>query len=431
MMLVLSGLHPFGLTLDRLPKTFDRKAFEAYWSTQPGAVARRYGQFATAIAPLQIEAARLFAAGRLRRDDASFAALTRTTLADLGPTFIKIGQILSVREDILGPVWAAELAKLQDGVEAFDGEEAVAAVLSSFGSDDFSSIELEPVAAASIAQVHRGVYKGSDVAIKILRPGVVGQVAVDLCVLLRASELLATWAPRVLPSNRIDWRALLLGLASALWEEVNLEGEAERQRRFAANMASVPRVTVPRVLVSTREVMVSEWAEGIPLRQIDSARVLRAAQALMRDAYCQSMFVDAYFHADCHGGNLLWLPDATRAGGRGKGVAAMVDDDDETAGSAVEVALASPAAATGAEGGARGSSRGGTTGGGEALGATGERKPRSSSGGGSTSSWRWSGSKAVRPKSGGVLYGSRSLRSVVDECASTLPSLPEWRPRSM
>ena len=95
MMLVLSGLHPFGLTLDRLPKTFDRKAFEAYWSTQPGAVARRYGQFATAIAPLQIEAARLFAAGRLRRDDASFAALTRTTLADLGPTFIKIGQILS------------------------------------------------------------------------------------------------------------------------------------------------------------------------------------------------------------------------------------------------------------------------------------------------------------------------------------------------
>ena len=82
MMLVLSGLHPFGLTLDRLPKTFDRKAFEAYWSTQPGAVARRYGQFATAIAPLQIEAARLFAAGRLRRDDASFAALTRTTLAD-------------------------------------------------------------------------------------------------------------------------------------------------------------------------------------------------------------------------------------------------------------------------------------------------------------------------------------------------------------
>ena len=329
MMLVLSGLHPFGLTLDRLPKTFDRKAFEAYWSTQPGAVARRYGQFATAIAPLQIEAARLFAAGRLRRDDASFAALTRTTLADLGPTFIKIGQILSVREDILGPVWAAELAKLQDGVEAFDGEEAVAAVRSSFGSDDFSSIELEPVAAASIAQVHRGVYKGSDVAIKILRPGVVEQVAVDLCVLLRASELLATWAPRVLPSNRIDWRALLLGLASALWEEVNLEGEAERQRRFAANMASVPRVAVPRVLVSTREVMVSEWADGIPLRQIDSARVLRAAQALMRDAYCQSMFVDAYFHADCHGGNLLWLPDATRAGGRGKGVAATVDDDDE------------------------------------------------------------------------------------------------------
>ena len=112
-MLVHLALSVHGLvTVDTLPKSFDRPAFQSYWDTMPGTVGRRYAQFATAIAPLQVEAVRLFAAGKLRRDDATFAEMSRETLEQLGPTFIKIGQIISVREDILGPVWAAELSKL-------------------------------------------------------------------------------------------------------------------------------------------------------------------------------------------------------------------------------------------------------------------------------------------------------------------------------
>ena len=313
-MLVHLALSVHGLvTVDTLPKSFDRPAFQSYWDTMPGTVGRRYAQFATAIAPLQVEAVRLFAAGKLRRDDATFAEMSRETLEQLGPTFIKIGQIISVREDILGPVWAAELSKLQDGIKPFEGAEALRVIEESFGSlEAFDSIELQPVAAASIAQVHRAVYKvpdgpSVDVAIKVLRPSVREQVAVDLCVLDRASDLLATWLPRILPSNQIDWRALLRGLSAALWEEVNLEGEAERQQKFAANMAPVPRVTVPAVLASSQQVMVSEWVEGTPLRRVDSKPVLRAAQGLMRDAYCKQLFSDAFFHADCHGGNLLWV----------------------------------------------------------------------------------------------------------------------------
>ena len=113
----------------------------------------------------------------------------------------------------------------------------------------------------------------------------------------------------MLPSSQVDWQALLAGLASGLWEECNLSGEADRQRRFRVNMAAVPGVMVPAVFMSCREVMVSEWVEGVPLRALAATDpALKLAQARMRDAYCQSMFVDGFFHADCHGGNLLWVP---------------------------------------------------------------------------------------------------------------------------
>ena len=310
-----------------LPPAFDRAAFEAYLQRRPGLLASRWATFVRETTPLQAEVARLWASGRLRRDDSSLSIACRSTLTRLGPTFVKLGQILSVREDVLGPVWATEMAKLQDGVEPFDGDEALGAVAEGFGqplSSLFESLEREPVAAASLAQVHRGLWRvdGGEavpVAVKVLRPGVAELVAADLCVLLRAGEVLQQWAPRLLPASRIEWSELLSGLAAGLWEETDLSAEAQRQRRFGENMRRVEggRVFVPAVLASTRGVMVSEWVEGVPLRALPPrSAALQAAQARMRDAYCQMMFVDGLFHADCHGGNLLWV--AGEAGGEGR-----------------------------------------------------------------------------------------------------------------
>ena len=170
---VLATAVTSALRLESLPRSFDKGAFESFASQRPSLLASRWGEFLQQMGPLSAEAARLFTTGRLRGDDAAYARATREALARLGPTFIKIGQILSVREDVLGPVWAAELAALQDGIEPVSSAEALAAIASSLGDEAFEHIEPQPVACASLAQVHRGVWRDADgtrrdVAIKLL-----------------------------------------------------------------------------------------------------------------------------------------------------------------------------------------------------------------------------------------------------------------------
>ena len=307
---------------DLTPIEFNRTTLEHQYRND-GTFTRRWSEFLAETSPFLQQCATLWASGRLSRDDPALASACRGTLTKLGPAFVKLGQILSVREDILGRVWSDELAKLQDSVDAFGGREAVDdALRSSSSSADHAALrdglewfDPDPIAVASIAQVHRGRWRNTeletnetiDVAIKVLRPNVAQQVGVDLCVLLRAGDLLSEWVPRVLPVSRVDWESLLAGLAKGLWEEVDLAGEARRQIRFGNNMESVPRVFVPTVIAYNRRIMISEWVDGTPLRNIPSEDGrLKEAQALMRDAYCKSMYVDAFFHADGHGGNLLW-----------------------------------------------------------------------------------------------------------------------------
>ena len=292
------------------PREFDRAAFERYLDARPAALIKRTAAVAAEALPLQARAGQLWAAGALRRDDARFARDAAAALERLGPTFIKIGQLLSVREDVVGPVWAAELARLQATVSV-GSPDAVDAIWAA----DFvhlKRVNATAAACASVAQVHRGTWQGRDgevteVACKVLRPGVRDAVALDLCVLLRAGEALETWAPRVLGQSNVDWRLLLGGLASALWSELDFEGEGERQEKFRRNMHAVEHVTVPRVLGATRDVLVSEWVDGRALNELsDRSWQLKKSVDCIRNAYCQALYVDGYFHADCHGGNLLW-----------------------------------------------------------------------------------------------------------------------------
>jgi len=232
------------MTHDNL--AFNRTTFENQYRND-GTVSRRWAEFLRETAPFLQQAAALWASGRLSRDDPSLASACRKTLTNLGPVFVKLGQILSVREDILGQVWSDELAKLQNSVDAFGGPEAVEEALASdrMLRDGLEWYDPAPIAVASIAQVHKGTWRNiedgstTDVAIKVLRPNVRNQVGVDLCVLLRAGDLLSKGVPRILPVSRVDWEALLAGLAKGLWEEVDLSGEAQRQTRFRNNMESV------------------------------------------------------------------------------------------------------------------------------------------------------------------------------------------------
>ena len=297
------------------PREFDRNAFERYLDARPAALFKRTAAVASEIVPLQARAGQLWAAGSLRRDDARFARDAAAALERLGPTFIKVGQLLSVREDVVGPVWAAELARLQATVTACSADAPAVVWGANFAK--LTRVNATAAACASIAQVHKGTWQSTtgatiEVACKVMRPGVRDAVAVDLCVLLRAGEVLETWAPRVLGRSNVDWKLLLTGLTSALWSELDFVGEGERQETFRRNMGTVENVMVPRVLGATRDVLITEWVDGCTLNELDDrSRQLQRSVEYIRNAYCQSMYVDGYFHADCHGGNLLWTSEDT------------------------------------------------------------------------------------------------------------------------
>lgn len=200
-----------------LPLTYDKDAIQAYWTKERGALNKRWGQFVSKAVPFFTKLTTLYIRdGKI--SDQEIPALSRQArvdLQDLGPTFIKAGQMMSVRPDVLPPSTLAELEKLQDSVEPFDTETAVAQIERELGGplgEFFTSISEEPVAAASLAQVYKATLndgKDTPVAIKVQRPSVLGTVSKDLYVLRRAAEVVNGLVQRFAPQQRTDYVALL------------------------------------------------------------------------------------------------------------------------------------------------------------------------------------------------------------------------------
>src|SRR5262249_18353048 len=239
----------------------------------------------------------------------------RLALEQLGPTFVKLGQILSTREDLLPPEWTAELNKLFSRVAPVPFDDLLPQVELALGRSPFevfASLERQPYAAASIAQIHRATLpSGTPVILKIRRPGIAPKVDADLRIL----EHLANLAEREAPEIRRYRPVQVVGqLRRSLERELDLAVEARNTERFARNFAGDLGVLVPRVYWewTSSTMNVQEHIEGIrgdDLAAIDKAGLDRKALAARAsDAMLKMILVDGFFQADPHPGNLMCLP---------------------------------------------------------------------------------------------------------------------------
>ena len=244
--------------------------------------------------------------------DATRGVRLREALETLGPIFVKFGQVLSTRRDLLPPDLADELAKLQDRVPPFDSELAVAEVELSLGrklDQVFDRFEREPMASASVAQVHLAVLKGGvEVAVKVLRPGVEQAIAKDVLLLETAAGLVELlWAD----GRRLKPREVVAEFARHLDDELDLVREAANASLLRRNFSQSNLLAVPAIHwdYCSRRVMVMERMHGTPISQVD---VLRRKgidiPALSRsgvEIFFTQVFRDGFFHADMHPGNIL------------------------------------------------------------------------------------------------------------------------------
>jgi len=239
----------------------------------------------------------------------------RLAFEQLGPTFVKLGQMLSTREDLLPPAWTTELARLHSDVAPVPFDDLLPQVRQALGRSPFEvfgHVEREPYAAASIAQIHRAkLASGTPVVLKIRRPGIEAKIDADLRILDHLAHLIE----REMPDVRRYRPVQVVGqLRSSLERELDLAVEARNTERFARSFADDPDIFVPRVYWewTSSTMNVQEHIEGIrgnDLAAIDSAGLDRKALAARGvDAVLKMILVDGFFHADPHPGNVMYLP---------------------------------------------------------------------------------------------------------------------------
>jgi predicted unusual protein kinase regulating ubiquinone biosynthesis (AarF/ABC1/UbiB family) len=235
-------------------------------------------------------------------------ALTRA-LEQLGPTFAKLGQILSTRPDLLPPEFVAELAQLQDRVAPLTEAEVVAVMEQELGvpwEDVFADIDPLPLAAGTIGQVHRATLEtGERVVVKVQRPNARDEIMRDLGLLeLFAEKALQREGLR----NTVDIPALVEYLSESLRRELDFRQEAANADRLREVVAPYARLGVPRIHsdYTTARLLVQEFIDGGPIREAPEGAERRAAARQLLESYYRQLLADGFFHADPHPGNLLW-----------------------------------------------------------------------------------------------------------------------------
>lgn len=248
------------------------------------------------------------------------ASQLRQILTDLGPTFIKVGQALSTRPDLVRKDFLEELIKLQDQLPPFDNAIALSIIETELGrpiKELYSQISPNPVAAASLGQVYRAfLHTGEEVAVKVQRPNLLPIITLDLYLMRWASHWLSPWLPLNLGH---DLTLIVDEFGIKLFEEIDYCNEGRNAEKFANNFRSDPTVKVPMIYwrYSSISVLTLEWINGFKLT--DTARIQEAG--LDTDSLIQIGVISGlrqllefgFFHADPHPGNLFALPDGRMA----------------------------------------------------------------------------------------------------------------------
>ena len=247
------------------------------------------------------------------------ATQLREILTSLGPAYIKIGQALSTRPDVVPPSYLNELARLQDQLPAFPNEVAYQFIEEELGrhpSQIYAELSPQPVAAASLGQVYKGKLKtGEEVAVKVQRPDLKKRVTIDIYILRR----LATWAQKNIKQIRSDLIAITDELASRIFEEMDYSHEGRNAELFAELYGYMEEIYVPQIYwqYTGRRVLTMEWINGNKLTQIEAiqAQGIDATHLVEVGVECslRQLLEHGFFHADPHPGNLLAMADGRLA----------------------------------------------------------------------------------------------------------------------
>lgn len=249
----------------------------------------------------------------------SRGARLRLALQELGPIFVKFGQILSTRRDLVPPDIAEELTHLQDRVAPFDGDTARKLVEAELGrgiSEAYETFDTTPLASASIAQVHAAtLHGGREVVVKVLRPDIRKQIAGDIALLNSVAAIVDRTHPR---ADKIRPREIVAEIETTLAAELDLQREAGNASLLRRNWIDSPDLFVPEIIWShtAERAMTMERVRGIPsddIAALDAAGIDRKALAAKGvRVFYQQVFRDNFFHADAHAGN-IWVDPGRKA----------------------------------------------------------------------------------------------------------------------
>ncbi len=252
---------------------------------------------------------------RMIQNEQKRAIQLRETLTYLGPAFIKVGQALSTRPDLVSPTYLEELTKLQDQLPAFSNEIAYQFIQEELGDHPhkiYAELSPNPIAAASLGQVYKGKLKtGETVAVKVQRPGLSERIALDIYIL----RSIAVWAKKTFKIIRSDLVAIMDEFGYRIFEETDYTHEGQNAERFYKLYGHLEDIYVPRIYweYTGRRVLTMEWVNGTKLTNLEaiSAQGLDPRYLIEVGVQCslRQLLEHGFFHADPHPGNLLASPD--------------------------------------------------------------------------------------------------------------------------